>query len=285
MSKKDNLKRSMFGEFSLLSGGMLAGVIALCVLSIALYIYLSLPISKKVVVDDKADIFSSSELDDIEAAAKKLSKAKDINVVLITTRDKNHDLKSSYKYSDSDEDCNKFAHDYYYDKAAPHKLRDNSGICILVDLSIDEPGMRYFRLFTNGTAYYAVSNEDCDRIFRNYRGELAECEYYTAISGVLKDLGKYSFTSYGFVTFFCLIGPALLALLICFAGLRKGKLDKAPQYKEYLSESEGVQANENFLRQKVVVTYDSDSSSGGGGFSGGGGGGGGGHSGGGGGRF
>ena len=99
-------KRSMWGEFSLLSTGMLTGLIVLCVLSIALYVYMSVPTQKKVVITDNAGIFSKSEEKDLEAAAKKLSKEKNINVVVITTRDKNSDLKNKYsKYTDSDEDC------------------------------------------------------------------------------------------------------------------------------------------------------------------------------------
>ena len=283
-------KKSLWGEFTFLSGGLLAGFVVLCILSIVLYVYMSIPTSKKVVVQDDAEIFTSSQIDELESMAKKLCKSKDINVVIITTRDKKDSLRSSkYKYSNSDEDCNKFAADYYADKCMPHKLRDNSGICIFIDLSIDEPGMRYFRMFTNGTAYYAVSNEDCDNIFRRQKGLLAECQYYDALENVFDDLEDYCFSGFGFVTFICLICPILVSLLACAVGFRKGKLDPAPKYKEYLENTANVRDSETFLRQKVIVTYDSDSSGGGGGFSGGGGGGfsggGGGHSGGGGGRF
>ena len=288
-SKKNN--KSMWGEFSLLSTGMLVALVALCVLSTIFYIYMSMSTPKKVVVTDSAGIFTKDEEKELEAAAKKLSKAKDINVVIITTRDKNDDLKNKFsRYTDSDEDCNQFAKDYYDSKCVTHQLRDNSGICILVDLTIDEPGMRYFRMYTNGTAYFAVSNDECDSIFRRYKSQLSEEEYFDAISSVLGDLNHYSFSSFGFVTFICLILPMGFALIVCGIALRKGKLDPAPKYKEYLEGTDQVKSEEEFLRQKVVVTYDSDSSSGGGGgFSGGGGGfsggGGGGHSGGGGGRF
>ena len=280
----------MFGEFSLLSTGMLIGLIALCVLSMVFYVYMSMSTPKKVVVDDNAGIFTKQEIKTLETAAKKLSKSKDINVVIVTTRDKNADLKGG-RYTDSDEDCNQFAKDYYDSKCVTHQLRDNSGICILIDLTIDEPGMRYFRMYTNGTAYFAVSNEECDSIFRSYKAELTAGEYSEALNLVFDRLHHYSFSSLAFVTFICLILPMLFAFIISFLSLRKGKLDPAPQYKEYLEGTNQVESNENFLKQKVVVTYDSDSSSGGGGFSGGGGGGfsggggGGGHSGGGGGRF
>ena len=159
--------------------------------------------------------------------------------------------------------------------------------------------MRYFRMFTNGTAYFAVSNDECDSIFRRYKAQLSDEKYFDSIAGVLQDLKRYDFNSFGFVTLICLGIPFGIALLITLAGLRKGRLDAAPKYKEYLEGATDVAATEKFLRQKVVVHYDSDSSGGGGGgfssggFSGGGGGGGGfsggggggGHSGGGGGRF
>ncbi len=282
-------KKSMWGEFSLLSSGMLAGLIALCILSVIFYAYMSASTPKKVVVTDNAGIFTKAEENELETAAKRLSKSKDINVVIITTRDKNEDLKQRFgRYTDSDEDCNQFAKDYYDSKCVTHQLRDNSGICILIDLTIDEPGMRYFRMYTNGTAYFAVSNEECDRIFRTYKSELTEGQYFDALSNVLRDLKNYDFSSLGFVTFICLIVPMIITLIACSIVLRKGKLDPAPKYKEYLEGTQNVDTKESFLRQKVVVTYDSSSSGGGGGFSGGGGGGfsgGGGHSGGGGGRF
>ena len=91
-SKKNN--KSMWGEFSLLSTGMLVALVALCVLSTIFYIYMSMSTPKKVVVTDSAGIFTKDEEKELEAAAKKLSMAKDINVVIITTRDKNDDLKN-----------------------------------------------------------------------------------------------------------------------------------------------------------------------------------------------
>ena len=297
---KAKVKKSMWGEFTLLSTGVLIIFIVLCILSVGLYLFLSIPTPKKVVVDDHAGIFTTDEEVMLTDYAQKLKKDKDINVIIVTTRNKNKDIDSYTRYTDSDEDCNRFAADYYAQECQAIRIRDNSGICILVDLTIDRAGMRYFRMFTNGTAYFAVSNDECDYIFRRYKAQLSDEKYYDSIAGVLQDLRKYDFNSFGYVSLVCLGVPFIIALLITLAGLRKGRLDAAPKYKEYLEGATDVAAHETFLRQKVVVTYDSDSSGGGGGFSGGGGGGfsggggggfsgggggGGGHSGGGGGRF
>jgi len=287
----------MWGEFSLLSTGMTIALAVLCIVSIGLYIYMSIPPAKKVIVEDNAKTFTADQIAELEQAAKRLSKAKDINVVIVTTRDKNNDIDGSKFYTNSDADCNQFAADYYKYYCAKNTLRDNSGICILIDLEIDEPGMRYFRLFTNGSAYFAVSNSECDRIFRTYKQQLSDGDYSGAIVNVLAKLDDYSFSGFGYVTLLCIGIPIFFAAIVCLIALRKGKLDAAPKYKEYLEGATGTEATETFLRQRVVVTYHSDSSSGGGGggyhgggggHSGGGGGhsgGGGGHSGGGGGRF
>ena len=290
---KVKIKRSMWGEFSLLSTGMTIALIALCIASVAFYIYLSTAPAKKVYIDDNAATFTSDEIDALTEAAKKLSKSKDINVVVVTTRDKNADLSDKGHYTNSDADCDKFAADYYKYKCVSNTLRDNSGICILIDLEIDEPGMRYFRLFTNGSAYFAVSNTECDRIFRTYKQQLSDGDYSGAIINVFGKLEDYSFSGFGYIFAICLVAPFILALIVCLIVLRKGKLDAAPKYKEYLEGAQNTNTDSKFLRQRVVVSYDSDSSGGGGGFhgggggghSGGGGGGGGGHSGGGGGRF
>ena len=289
------VKRSMWGEFSLLSSGMLTALIIMCILCIAGYIFMAIPPSKKVVIDDNMDLFTTSELKDIKAAATKLSKANNLNVVVVTTNDKNHDLKSSYKYSNSDDDCNRFAADYYKAKCVDHTLKDNSGFLILIDLTIDEPGERYIRIFSNGSAYYSVSNDTCVSILYSFREDLQDKKYAESVEGIFGRLGNYSYRNFGMTALISIFVPALISLLISALALRKGKLDPAPKYQQYLEGKGDLEKSETFLRQKVIVTYDSDSSGGGGGggggFSGGGGGGGfsggggGGHSGGGGMRF
>ncbi|MBR2523726.1 MAG: TPM domain-containing protein [Clostridiales bacterium] len=287
---KKKIKKSIWGEFSLLSAGMLTALIAGAVLCIVFYVFMMIPPAKKVVIEDNAGIFSKDEMEDLESAAKKFSKSNNLNFVIVTTRDKNEDLKGHSKYSNSDEDCNRFAADYYKDKCVTNTLKDNSGFCVLIDLTVDEPGERYIRLFTNGSAYYSVDNEKCVDILWNNRDVLQDGDYAGGVQGVIKDLSRYDYENYGLIMIFAMFGPMIMAVIVCAVALRKGKLDKAPKYKEYLEGADSVVSDEKFLRQKVTVSYDSDSSSGGGGFSGGGGGfsgggGGGGHSGGGGMRF
>ena len=65
MSKSKRMKKSMWGEFTLLSTGMLVAIIALCVLSIVLYIAMSIPPAKKVVINDNARTFTQEELDTV----------------------------------------------------------------------------------------------------------------------------------------------------------------------------------------------------------------------------
>ena len=290
-TKKTKIKKSMWAEFSLLSAGMLTALIAGAVLCIVFYVFMTIPPAKKVVIEDNADIFTKEEMEDLESAAKKFSKANNLNFVIITTRDKNDELKGHTGYSNSDEDCNKFASDYYKDKCVSNTLKDNSGFCILIDLTVDEPGERYIRLFTNGSAYYSVDNDQCVDILWNNRDVLQDEDYAGGIQGIIKDLSRYDYENYGLITIIAMFGPMIMAFIVCACALRKGKLDKAPKYKEYLEGADNVTSDEKFLRQTVTVSYDSDSSSGGGGgFSGGGGGfsgggGGGGHSGGGGMRF
>ena len=283
------VKRSMWAEFSLLSSGMLIALVVMCVVCIAGYIFMAIPPAKKVVIDDNMDLFSAAEEKEIKAAATKLSKAKNLNIVVVTTNDKNHDMKGSYKYSNSDEDCDKFAADYYKDKCVDHTLKDNSGFLVLIDLTIDEPGQRYIRIFTNGSAFYTVNNDECVSILYSFRSDLQD-----ELIGIFNKLGNYTYANYALTAFISIFVPALIALFASAITLRKGKLDPAPKYQQYLEGKGDLETSETFLRQKVIVTYDSDSSSGGGGggFSGGGGGGfsgggggGGGHSGGGGMRF
>ena len=100
-------KLSVFSELNGASIGVGIALICIIIASVVFYIFMNLSPKKTVKVVDNADLFTSEEMDNIEEAAKKLSKEKDINVVIVTTRDKGS------KYSDSDEDEKRFAEDYY----------------------------------------------------------------------------------------------------------------------------------------------------------------------------
>ena len=145
--KQQEGKVSFFGEMSMLSVTATIGLVALVILCVA-FTHLCLPpLRKKIRVDDDAGIFTRSQIGDLEDMARQLSRRKDINVVIVTTRDKGRG------YSNSDEDCERFAADYYKKACIKTSLVNNSGICILIDLTIDEPGQRFFWLYTYGTAY------------------------------------------------------------------------------------------------------------------------------------
>lgn len=275
MSKKNQNKISLFGEMSMMSVAAVVGLIAVFIGCFAFYIFMSSSPKKHVIVDDDARIFTNAEENELERLASRLSRDEDINVVIVTTADKGRG------YSNSDEDCAKFAADYYADKCIKTSLVNNSGICIFIDLTIDEPGQRFFWIYTYGTAYFAIDDDECNKIFASQRTELSNGEYYQALENIFGKLGKYNYESVEIMAFFTLVIPALLSLLITWLCTSPPGLDKKPKSKEYEVSSEGLN-----LKETLVKTQRIRHESSGGGFSGGGGGGGGGgHSGGGGGRF
>ena len=283
--KNTNTKLSVFSELNGAAIGVGIGLICIIIASLVFYIFMNLSPKKSVKVVDDADLFTEEELDDITDAAKKLSKLKDINVVIVTTRDKGKG------YSNSDEDEKRFAEDYYMDHVKTVPLQNNSGICILIDVTLDEPGQRFFWLYTYGTAHFAVDDDDCYRLFRSYLTELGNGEYGTAVKGIVGKLEGYSYTNYAPIVFFTILIPIGLAVAFTAIITPKRKLDKAPSVIAYSGDHTNIIEKFDKFKHKSVVRLSSDSG-GGGGFSGGGGGGGfsgggggGGFSGGGGGRF
>ncbi|MBR3246973.1 MAG: TPM domain-containing protein [Clostridiales bacterium] len=282
-AKEKAPKLSVFSELNGASIGVGVGLIAIMVASLIFYIFMNLSPAKTVKVVDDADLFTSQEMDDITAAAKKLSKEKDINVVIVTTKDKGR------KYSNSDADEKRFAEDYYMDNVKTVPLQNNSGVCILIDVTLDYQGGRFFWLYTYGTAHFAVDDDDCYGLFRKYIDKLGSGEYGAAVEGITKDLGKFSYQNYGAIVFFTIVIPVGLALVFTFIASPRRKLDKVPAISTYSIPGSNVVEKNDVFKNKRVIHHES-SSSGGGGFSGGGGGGfsgggGGGFSGGGGGRF
>ena len=280
MSKKtaDN-KISLFGEMSMMSVMGTIGLIALVIVCFAFYGFMSSSPKKRVSVVDDADVFTSRELRDLQDMAEDLSRSEDINVVIITTRDKGRG------YSNSDEDCAQFAEDYYADTCIKTSLVNNSGVCILVDLTLDSPGNRFFWIYAYGTACFAIGEDECYELFNSQRSALSDQEYYEALSNILDKLDKYDYQSTALVTFLCLIVPALLAWAITAIATVPRNLDKKPESKVYETPESSLVLDDRVTRTRRIK----HESSSGGGFSGGGGGfsggGGGGHSCGGGGRF
>ncbi|MCR4730085.1 MAG: TPM domain-containing protein [Saccharofermentans sp.] len=278
-------KLSVLSELNGASIGVGIALICIIIASVVFYIFMNLSPKKTVKVVDDADLFTSEEIDNIEDAAKKLSKEKDINVVIVTTNNKGKN------YTNSDDDEKRFAEDYYMKSVKTVPLQNNSGVCILIDVTLDYQGGRFFWLYTYGTAHFAVSDDECYSLFRRYLSELGSGEYGTAVEGITKDLKEYSYQSYGAIVFFTIIIPIGMSLLSMFVATPRRRLDKLPAIGTYSIPGSNVVAKaDNFVSKKVIHHESSSSGGGGGGFSGGGGGGfsgggGGGFSGGGGGRF
>ena len=280
-----NVKKSIWGEFSGISVVAMV-IVALIVLgSIAAFIFMNWIPPKSTVIQDDAEIFTEDQLEDLEDLADDLRKSNGINVVVATTRHTPHGT--------SDSDCEDYAAEIYRDHCIHTSMQDNSGVCLYIDLTIDKPGYRFFWLYTYGTAYFSVSDEECQDIFSLEGGLLSDQCYYEAIYNILLDLDGYDYHSAGLVICYgvSIIVPLLLALVIMLLCTHRKKLDPVPASKEYLvrKNSKVVEKEDKFIRKSVSVIR--HESSGGGGFHGGGGGGGfhggggGGHSGGGGGRF
>ena len=277
-------KLSVLSELNGASIGVGIALICIIIASVVFYIFMNLSPKKTVKVVDDADLFTSEEMDNIEDAAKKLSKEKDINVVIVTTKDKGS------KYSNSDDDEKRFAEDYYMKSVKTVPLQNNSGVCILIDVTLDYKGGRFFWLYTYGTAHFAVSDDECMSLFRRYLSQLGDGRYGEAVENITNDLNGYSYQSYAAIVFFTIIIPIGFSFLSLGIATPRRRLDKLPAIGTYsIPGSNIVEKNEAFLSKKVIHHESSSSGGGGGGFSGGGGGfsggGGGGFSGGGGGRF
>jgi uncharacterized membrane protein YgcG len=281
MSAKNNQKISIWNELSGASIGVGIGLLVTVIIAIAFYIFMNLSPAKKVRVDDFAEIFSEQEEQALYDLAADLSKSKDINVVVVTTRNKGDG------YTNSDADCAKYAGDYYMRNVNTVPLQNNSGVCILVDLTIDKDGQRFFWLYTYGTAHFAVSDDQCSNLFYGNKELLGRGEYAQALTNILYKLNDYSYKGYGAIVFFTMIIPIAGAWLITKLATPKRRLDPAPAASYYrIKTDKPVTGDDIFLRKTVVRMESSSGGGGGGGFSGGGGGGGGGgFSGGGGGRF
>ena len=259
-------KLSVFSELN--GASITVGVTLICIViaSIVFYIFMNLSPKKTVKVIDDADIFTEQEEEDIKKLAKDLSKEKDISVVVVTTRDK------GAGYSNSDDDEKRFAEDFYMKNVKTVPLQNNSGICILVDLTLDEPGQRFFWLYTYGTAHFAVSDDECSYLFRRNIDYLGNGAYGVAIKNIERSLFSYTYTSYGSIVFFTIIIPLVLAWLVTAFATPSRKLDPAPGINTYsFGNGNGVTKSEKFKSQRVIDYSDSGSGyGGGGGFSGGG---------------
>ena len=187
--KKEELKytkKSIWGEFSALSGVMILVLIGIVVLSVAAFIFMNMRPEKRVKILDDAEIFDEDEMEELEDLAEDLRKENDINVVIATTRDNPEGT--------ADEDCKKYAAKIYKKNCIRTSMQDNSGICIFIDLTLDYEGGRFFWLYTYGTAFFAVDDDECQELFGRYKPELKSGRYSDAIESILEDLQEYDTT-------------------------------------------------------------------------------------------
>lgn len=278
-------KISFWAELKTQQLGMMILIIAGIIACGFIYVLMNMSPEKMTLVEDGADIYTPAEEENLRKIADELSAEKDINVIIVTTRDKGPD------YGQSREERSRFAEDFYKDHAIKTSLVNNSGICYLIDLSMDEPGKRFMWLFTFGTSYYAMDDEEVQDLFVRHTEEFKSENYYDATVKYFDDLKDYEYENLAYIVIFTLIIPAVVAWLIARHQSGGKKLDPVPIGKTYLKAQKSIEKTDEMIKQ--TKKYDPPSDSGGGGsssgsYSGGGGfsgGGGGGHSGGGGGFF
>ncbi len=245
--QKIKYKKSVFAELNSLS--ITAGILIflLMLACIAGYIYLLIPTPKTVKIVDDANVFSSEEEDNLKTKAKNLSKRRDMNVIVITTRDK------GAGYSDSDEDCAEYCLDQYDEIARKSSIKDNSGLIVFLDLTYDEPGQRFFWMYTYGSTYLAISDEEINRIFNKARTNgLEDLEYEKAINFILDEVGSHAWNKEAQVigTIFAAAIPLFFAILI-YKKTGKAVIDKKPSVRTNRVRDELVDYRKELISTKT----------------------------------
>lgn len=221
------VKKSIWGELSATSATCIILLILLVAGSIALYIFMNIVPEKKILYQDDAAIFTEDEAETIEKLAEELMEKDDINVVVATTR--------LNPLGTSDSDCKEYAEQIYKENCISTSMRDNSGICIYIDLTIDKPGMRFFWIYTYGSAYYSVSDDDCNMLFNGQKKLLQEENYGEAVINIMKKLDEVEFHSTGLVVIYgcSILIPIILALIVTGVSTMKSNLDPVPSSSQY----------------------------------------------------
>ena len=252
--------------------------------SILLYLFMLKVPDKRVVIDDQMGLFSEQELAVLEEAAEELSNKHNINVAIVATNDK------GYKYGNNESGERDYADDYYRETFRSNPLQDNSGFVFLVDLTYTSLGMRYFYIYTYGTAHYTVSNSEVEKIVRNHEDDLVEGRYASAFSGMIDDLDARDYTSPGLIITWVmlLLVPLIVAIVFYLRFFKTKSLDDYPKSETFLNGKlcKSVETKDTFVSMMTTKVKRSPNYSGGnhggignlggGGFSGGGGSGGGG---------
>ena len=184
-----SVRKSLWGELNATSTVAIVVMVAIIIASITAFIFMCIKPAKHVYVLDDADVFSGVERQKLEELAQELKEECDVNVVIATTR---NNPKGT-----SDSACKKYAEEIYQNHCISTPLQDNSGFCLYIDLTVDKPGSRFFWLYTYGTAYYSVSDEECQKLFSAHRDELSNEYYYEAITGIMRRLTNTDFHSSG----------------------------------------------------------------------------------------
>ncbi len=159
--KKYSVGKSIFAELNAVSITTLCLIALLLIAAIAVYIFTVVPPAKKVMVMDDANVLSEQEESDVLEMAEKLKDEHDMNVIVITTRDKGEDFANS---KNGVSQYGKVMYDKYSRK---NRLRDNSGVVIILDLTDDRSNERFFWIYQYGTAYLTLSDSDCTQNRRN----------------------------------------------------------------------------------------------------------------------
>lgn len=187
--KKDNSEYSVSGvsEFSALTRIMTIAFIVATIASLALYIWMAIPPVKVNRLDDQAGIFSEEERDELLSQMKDIRKEKGINVMVVTVADKG----SEYKRQD-ESDTIRYAEDRFKELSEFKKLRDNSGVLVLIELDGE---YRTFYIVTFGTARASITDSECTRISEGQVYLLTTGEYQQAVRGALDKISEHNFTS------------------------------------------------------------------------------------------
>lgn len=288
-SLKAKYKVSAFSEFTSLSALYIGIFVFLLVASLALYTWMAIPPAKVYELVDDADLFTEADEEEMLGVMKKISRDRDVNVMVVTVTDKGSDYMSW-----SESDSIRYAEDQFKELSRFEELRDNSGVLIFIEI---DGGYRFFYIVTFGTARASITNEECDAIYQRQLPTLRDGDYSLAVKQSLSEIREHNFTStlliITYLSFIVLPIIAVVVILLIVARRKRTKI--TVDHKTYYDSKNSVATGDEdiFLREKVSVTYHSSGSGGsgfsgggGGGFSGGGGGGGGGGGfGGGGGRF
>jgi len=267
---------SALSEFSALSAGILVVVAILAVFAVASYVYMLRPPVKTSALEDRADLLSESEVEDIAGLAENLSNKKQINVIVVTTSEKGG------QYAYGDEGSEAFASDKYVELANGQSFKDNSGVLLLVDME-----NRYVYIYTYATAHAAVTNEECIQITDSVVYLLQQEQYASALESMIGQISDNDFFSGALILVYILyiIGPLAIAAIVLLIAGHKKRSKITTDYSTYLDLINTRDTGDQDVFDHKTVTVTTTSSGSGSHGGGGGGGGGGGHSGGGGSHF